>query len=196
MVMMKKKPIRALRELLGMSQREFADLVNIPLPSLRAIELGKYGVSDRVADKVCFATAISREWLQGSNPMNPTTNFGEPYTRDDYLRHKEKVQVLAGALPDSVRSAAIFLSSVGALSTAVLLGLKQGKAKEVLAEITVFINALLKKLGHRQEWIMPDAEAPTTKENRAGDDVLYYPDAKQAIDEFLSELKRIDPNLF
>lgn len=76
---MTRRPITAFRKLLKMTQREFAERMGVPLPSLKAIEGGKYGVSLRVAHRIYERTGISPAWLIDGNPKEPTTAAGKPY---------------------------------------------------------------------------------------------------------------------
>ena len=64
------KRIKELREVLGMTQDEFAQTINLKRNSLSLIELGKRNPSDRTISDICKKHNVSEKWLRsGSGSM-------------------------------------------------------------------------------------------------------------------------------
>jgi len=56
---MKENQVRKLRKKLGLTQREFAEKTNIPLPTLKSLEAGRFALSETNAQKIANGTGIS-----------------------------------------------------------------------------------------------------------------------------------------
>ena len=56
--------IRELRKMLGISQSEFADTLNLKQNSISLIEIGKRNPSDRTISDICQKFNVSEEWLR------------------------------------------------------------------------------------------------------------------------------------
>ena len=83
-----KHPIRALREIIGKSQREFAHSLGISPSALKRIENNDLALSARMARKIVCETAIDPRCLNGK--LRTLRNLrGEPYTNEYYKAWKE-----------------------------------------------------------------------------------------------------------
>lgn len=56
--------IRELRKMLGISQSEFADTLNLKQNSISLIEVGKRNPSDRTISDICQKFNVSEEWIR------------------------------------------------------------------------------------------------------------------------------------
>lgn len=83
-----KHPIRALREIIGKSQREFAHSLGISPSAMKRIENGDLALSGRVARKIVYETMIDPRCLNGK--LRTLRNVkGEPYMNEYYKAWKE-----------------------------------------------------------------------------------------------------------
>ncbi len=83
-----KHPIRALREIIGKSQREFSHSLGISPSAMKRIENGDLALSGRVARKIVYETVIDPRCLNGK--LRTLRNVrGEPYTNEYYKAWKE-----------------------------------------------------------------------------------------------------------
>lgn len=83
-----KHPIRALREIIGKSQREFAHSLGISPSALKRIENGTLKLSLRVRRKIVYETLIDSRCLNGELRTLRTWR-GDQYTKEFYKRWKD-----------------------------------------------------------------------------------------------------------
>lgn len=68
------------KEILGLSQEDFAKKINISRSNLGNIEIGRIGVTDRVINDICRELSVNDDWLRtGTEPIfldanDPITN--------------------------------------------------------------------------------------------------------------------------
>ena len=78
-------PIAVLRQVLGLGQKEFAELVGRSTPTIQAIELGKLKLSETLAAKIEEQTGVNSYWLLDGDVNRPIENgSGATYGKDDY----------------------------------------------------------------------------------------------------------------
>ena len=62
--------IKQIRELKGLSQAEFAEMLNLKRNSISLIEVGKRNPSDRTILDICNTFNVSEKWLRtGEEPI-------------------------------------------------------------------------------------------------------------------------------
>jgi transcriptional regulator with XRE-family HTH domain len=62
-------PLAVLRQIIGMSQKELADLVGKSTSAVQAIELRKLDLSEELARKIALETGVSMKWLLDGDPL-------------------------------------------------------------------------------------------------------------------------------
>ena len=74
--------LAVLRTLLGLTQKEMAEIAERSRPTIQAIELGKLPLSFDAAQRIHFGTGVSQDWLMANDVTKaPVTDDGHPYTR-------------------------------------------------------------------------------------------------------------------
>lgn len=70
------------KNILHLSQEEFAKIINISRPNLGNIEIGRVNVTDRVISDICRELSVNEKWLRnGEEPIflesvdQPTDNI-------------------------------------------------------------------------------------------------------------------------
>jgi transcriptional regulator with XRE-family HTH domain len=78
-------PLAVLRQVIGKSQKEMAELVGKTAATIQAIELKKLNLSEDLAAKIEEETGVSAAWLLDGDVNRPIRNrFGASYLTDDY----------------------------------------------------------------------------------------------------------------
>jgi plasmid maintenance system antidote protein VapI len=80
-------PLAVLRETIGLSQKEMAEIAECTTSAIQAIELGNRGLQKDMALIISFKTGINNQWLLG-NDFRHLTEWGgqKPYTRASFER--------------------------------------------------------------------------------------------------------------
>src|SRR5437867_8537482 len=74
--------LAVLRTLIGLTQKELAQILDCSVPTVQAVELGKLKLSMDLAQRVNFQTAIDTEWLVTDDVSQPpVSGQGKPYTK-------------------------------------------------------------------------------------------------------------------
>lgn len=86
-----KHPVAVLRKIIGLGQKELADLIGCSISTLQSIELGpeRLALSAELAQKIAEQTGVSVQWLAKGDPsVRPSTWNGGPYDRAffEYVR--------------------------------------------------------------------------------------------------------------
>jgi DNA-binding XRE family transcriptional regulator len=96
-----KHPVAILRKVIGLGQKELADLCNCSTRTIQAVELVKLPLSESLATRIARATGARLEWLLAGDvsvPPTPGTSvtpffcLGEAYTKDVFERHRALVE--------------------------------------------------------------------------------------------------------
>jgi transcriptional regulator with XRE-family HTH domain len=84
-------PLAVLRQVIGLGQKELADLIKKSPATIQAIELGKLKLSEELALKISVETGVSIKWLLNGDPQaEPAIEFGplpgpeERFTREHF----------------------------------------------------------------------------------------------------------------
>lgn len=74
-----------LRLLIGLGQKEMAEIVGCSTPTIRAVELGKLNLSEGLAFRISLATGVDAAWLLENDLTKPPLSFdGREYTTRFY----------------------------------------------------------------------------------------------------------------
>lgn len=88
--------LAVLRTLIGLTQKEMAEILECSVPTVQAIELGKLKLSMKLAGNLFHQTSINLDWLMKDDVAQPPTDYeGKPYTREIF----EQTQAMLFAPP-------------------------------------------------------------------------------------------------
>lgn len=75
------------KELLHMTQEEFASSIKISRSNLGSIEIGRINVTDRVVQDICEKHNVNEEWLRNGigDFLIQTTPYEKAYNRFGYI---------------------------------------------------------------------------------------------------------------
>jgi transcriptional regulator with XRE-family HTH domain len=74
-----------LREIIGLTQKQLAQLVGASRPTIQAIELGHLRLSDHLAHRVSEETGVSVHWLKANDlGRRPVNRSRQRYSRKDF----------------------------------------------------------------------------------------------------------------
>jgi transcriptional regulator with XRE-family HTH domain len=82
-----KHPVAVLRKIIGMGQKELADLVGCTVSTIQSIELGpnRLRLSPELAERISFETGACVTWLLEGDPQKPPKEFFEAeFTKETY----------------------------------------------------------------------------------------------------------------
>src|SRR5215475_10671424 len=83
----RKTTAAVLRQILGKTDWEMADILKRSVHTVRSIESGRLKLSQEHAKRLWHETLISPSWLMANDPNAPAVaESGEPYTREIYER--------------------------------------------------------------------------------------------------------------
>lgn len=95
----KKTPVAVLRTKLGLTVKEFAELIGKSVWSVTSLETGRLNLSEETAIKISDETGVAMKWLLDGNPKekpyetDPVDGSKHPYTKEIFERiqaHKKK----------------------------------------------------------------------------------------------------------
>jgi transcriptional regulator with XRE-family HTH domain len=82
---LRKTPVAVVREELGLSLQEFADLIGKSAATVSSLENGRLRLSERTALAICKKTGVSLTWLLAGDPTFPPVNAkGGLWAKEDY----------------------------------------------------------------------------------------------------------------
>ena len=81
----RKTTAAVLREIIGIKDQQWADMLGRSVHTVRALECGRLKLSPELATKMVHETGISSIWLLNGDPAAPpTAQGGQPYTRAEF----------------------------------------------------------------------------------------------------------------
>lgn len=90
-----KTKVAVLRATIGISAKEFADLVGKTVHTVNSLESGRLVLSDKLAIKIGDVTSVSPHWLVDDRDTRPPVDVpGELVTRESFEAHR--AGILAG----------------------------------------------------------------------------------------------------
>jgi transcriptional regulator with XRE-family HTH domain len=146
----RRHPVAILREICGLYQKEFADLIGCSRIYLQKIEQtrqhGGQRLSEKLAQRIFHETGASLTWLLDGDPFAPPlSGRGEPYTRQTFeLAQAEKIYY--DRVPDWQFSSD-FLDFVGRLRAILARANLQKTYYMVAYQVRKFIDSLGGKYG-------------------------------------------------
>ncbi len=119
--------VAVLRQIIGLGQKELAELVECSRPTIQAVELGKLKLSDKLASRIARETGISLKWLMDDNVnAPPVERDGDPYSRQVFERVQSNVLFQdAGVVDGLVRMSLVLNTS--RIAAILLAAYKRGK---------------------------------------------------------------------
>jgi transcriptional regulator with XRE-family HTH domain len=112
-------PLAVLRQIVGITQKELANLVGKSAATVQAIELGKLALSEELAAKIENQTGVSSDWLLDGDVTRPIENaLGASYLKDDY----ELARAKSSKLPAHVDETSMEMCHVAGLLNGERLG--------------------------------------------------------------------------
>src|SRR6266699_5275459 len=82
------------RGLMGLTQRELAELVAVSRPTIQAVELGKLALSRRLAERVSLHTGVNLGWLLANKHKAAPTwhDPRQPYTKQVFDMTRSQIE--------------------------------------------------------------------------------------------------------
>jgi transcriptional regulator with XRE-family HTH domain len=92
-----KHVITELREIIGLTQTQFGELIGRSLPVIQSIEIGRQRLNEEIAQEVWRQTGVNKKWLLENDASKPIRNSaGALYTLADF----DLVQSFLSQSPD------------------------------------------------------------------------------------------------
>lgn len=94
-----KHVLAVLRRILGLKQKEMANLVGCSTATIQAVEYGKLVLSEKLAVEVQQQTGVDLEWLLSNDVSKPVVNpVGDPYTKELFTQRQAFLKSSVGDL--------------------------------------------------------------------------------------------------
>ncbi len=92
--MPRKNRVAAVRRITGLSQQEFAEIIDRKRPTIQAVEYGRLPVSHQLAHQISLHTGAAEEWILGRQPGPPTCqhNPAQLFTREVFEHTRSQVK--------------------------------------------------------------------------------------------------------
>ena len=89
--------LAVLRTIIGITQKEMADIIECSTATVQAIELGKLKMSLKLAGNLFHQTSVNLDWLMNDDVTKPPIDYEDnPYTRETF----ESTQAILFAPPE------------------------------------------------------------------------------------------------
>ncbi|MBN2507765.1 MAG: helix-turn-helix transcriptional regulator [Verrucomicrobia bacterium] len=186
----RKHTVAVLRLTLGLSQKEFADLVKRSVATIQSIELGRLALSEELGEEIVRQTGISRAWLFGDEPNKPPVIFGqEPYTRKCF--EEAQVNATKAVKPISrpneyLRECVIF--DLVHYANAITGALKSGEIARFRVKASTAMRALSGEF-KGEDWAYDEAITPLSVKDLDGK-TISRSEVDDSIKHLLNELLR------
>src|ERR1039458_7132622 len=77
--------LAVLRTVIGITQKEMAEILECSTATVQAIELGKLKMSMKLAGDLFHQTSINLDWLMNDDVSKPPVDYEDnPYTRESF----------------------------------------------------------------------------------------------------------------
>jgi len=184
-----KSTLAVLRRIIGIGQKEMADLVGCSFPTIQAIEYRKLELSERLGEQISIQTGIDVKWLLDGDTSKPPidTYFGVAFTRQTF----EETRAAKRQAPDSSLAyprLSVDLSLVCFIQrTCAILAKASKNGKERLCEYKMesFLDDLEKEFGADEA-----IESQRYFIVRKGEGVPEIPDVAPIIASFYARLRQ------
>lgn len=82
-------PLAILRRIVGLTQKQLADLAECSCPAIQAIELGKLQLSEKLAQRIAYQTGVNPGWLLANDvAQKATCGDGTAFTKETFEREQ------------------------------------------------------------------------------------------------------------
>jgi transcriptional regulator with XRE-family HTH domain len=137
--------------MLGLGQKEMAELAGCSKATVQSVELGKLKLSDDLAARIAAATGISLGWLlKGNLKAPPTDRFDAPYSKavfEDYRARRYAEKEFPAIQVEAVKW---FLEQrLCEMAGLLYSACKRRQAPLFAYRVSTFIEALEKEFGGR-----------------------------------------------
>lgn len=153
-----KHPLAVLRTMLGLSQEELGNEIDLSRPTIQAIELGKLRLTEENALKIQEATGVAMDWLlAGDVASEPYYFYGDElrrYSKDVFeeiqaSKNSDWEMVRPEETPSDVHITA--LATTGDWFPIFAAADKAGKADLAIYFMRKFLNEMAEKFGRDEE---------------------------------------------
>lgn len=133
-----KHPVAVLRKIIGLRQKELADLVGVNEATIQSVELGpgRLKLSERLAQRISHETAVDLGWLLNGDPTaRPTCKYdGRDYSAEVFLKRQAQLRNPGLHRDDDQLTMTIFAAPmvISALVGLFALVAKKGKEANLL----------------------------------------------------------------
>lgn len=150
-----KHPLAVLRTMLGLGQKEMADLVKKSPRTIQAIELGQLKLGEDLARDIAFQTGAGLGWLLRGDPSKPPIdNFrGRPYTRKVFEEQQAMLQTPMGATRNDEDHVVVALEYLlWYMGDGLLEAIMQDKLDLFHYKVGTALRDINKEFGANQRW--------------------------------------------
>jgi len=142
--------LAVLRTLIGLTQKEMAQLLDCSTPTIQAIELGKLKLSLDLAQRVQFQTGVHPEWLLADDTSKPPVSGQDtPYTKATFDEMQAALMSPkrsgTGTLVEFWRDRGMFMKNVKLLAILYAEAYKRGKVPIVFYKCIMATKELFEK---------------------------------------------------
>src|ERR1043166_1453330 len=184
--------LAVLRTIIGITQKEMAELLECSAPTVQAIELGKLKLSIKLAGNLFNQTSVDLDWLMNDDVTQPAIDFeGEPYTRETFEMRQAGLfsppQDTSDVKGDLRYVGACFRNSVEVLAILFAHAYRDSRVQMCDYKVTDALDELL------DETVGTDALTPEEKERsmKFRLDASEPKDLRAVIDGFLKDTDAI-----
>ena len=169
--------LAVLRVMLGLGQKEMAEILERSKPTVQAIELGKLRLTEELAQRASAKTGISLEWLL-DNDVNkpPVSTDGGDYTREVFENYQAASAMKKGPVIGSLAAAHAHRINVRRLSSLIFCAYKNRDVELCAYKLAKVFDDLEKRFGvtdKDREFV----KAPKPKKNQnvePADDLIGF----------------------
>jgi transcriptional regulator with XRE-family HTH domain len=172
----KKTPVAVLRTKLGLTVKEFAELIGKSVWSVTSLESGRLKLSEETAHDISKETGVEMKWLMDGNPKekpyetDPVDGSKHPYAKEVFERiqaHKKKGVTYSNPNTRLVRAIATVTDWLSVFNAAD----EAGQSELAAYLMCQFLDGLVERLGKDDDAMMRINEkariiAPNGKEWR------------------------------
>jgi transcriptional regulator with XRE-family HTH domain len=146
-----KHPVAVLRNLIGLGQKELAELVGYSTITIQSIELGKLGLSRALAERIAEETGVDPNWLLANDVKKPIVDYlGYPYTKMTYqVARLEATDEMAFAPDWTPIKRALFnvAQAISAIFSLSIEAAQKGKSRFVQFRLAQSLRDLKEEMG-------------------------------------------------
>jgi transcriptional regulator with XRE-family HTH domain len=145
---LRRTTVAVVREELGLSRQEFADLIGKSDATVSSLENGRLQLSERTALAIHKKTGVRMTWLLTGDPNTPPVNIeGKPWTKEDYEKGAFEFHHLDNPTEEVAKTFATFYNAV--LESIFVKQIREDadRASIVITRVEQFLEDLQKEFG-------------------------------------------------